>query len=248
VHFVPWRLEEVRDIDSTNTAVAQRAALGEPEGLLLRADHQTAGRGRQGRTWEAPPAVNFLGSLLFVPNLEERDRWLVPATVALAARAGLVRLCGVRPLLKWPNDLVVNDRKLAGMLTEVVVRPDGSVALVVGLGLNLGWHPALEQPTTSVLAEAGVSVTPSAFVDQLQSEIDHRRAWWNDEDGRARLRTEIRSALGTLGRGVRVERAHDVLDGEAVALRDDGALVVETTEGVHEVALGDVTHLRQVAS
>jgi BirA family biotin operon repressor/biotin-[acetyl-CoA-carboxylase] ligase len=248
VKTVAWRLEEVPTCDSTNTQVATRAAQGESEGLVLRADHQTAGRGRLGRTWEAPAGVNLLASLLFIPELDESDRWLVPATVALAARASLVRLSGVRPDLKWPNDLVVDDAKVAGLLTEVVITPTGQTALVVGIGVNLGWHPSLDRPTTSIAAESGVTILPIALLDQIESEVDHRRGLWDSEEGRMRLREEISHSLATLGRDVRVERSADVVEGRAVGLRSDGALEIATPHGIEVITLGDVVHLRESAS
>ena len=106
---IVWRIEHFDVIDSTNTWVGERALEGAPEGLVAVADFQSAGRGRLDRRWESPPSASLLCSILLRPDVAPDQLQLVVACVALAARAALVRLCGVRPALKWPNDLIVGD-------------------------------------------------------------------------------------------------------------------------------------------
>ena len=115
-----WQIREFAEIDSTNTYLAQEAQSGAPEGVVARADFQSAGRGRLDRSWEAPRGVSLLASILLRPVVPPEQRFLVSAAVALSARTALTRLCGLQPALKWPNDLVVGDRKLGGLLGEVV--------------------------------------------------------------------------------------------------------------------------------
>ncbi|HEV2427173.1 MAG TPA: biotin--[acetyl-CoA-carboxylase] ligase, partial [Acidimicrobiales bacterium] len=122
---VVWRVHHFDDIDSTNTWVAEAAVRGEREGLVALADHQVAGRGRHGRTWEAAPRTALLCSLLLRPAIDLDDVQLVVAAVSLSLRDALVRLAGVRPDLKWPNDLVVDDVKLGGVLAEAVPTDGG---------------------------------------------------------------------------------------------------------------------------
>ena len=128
------------EIGSTNTWLLERAREGAPEGLVAVAEHQTAGRGRRGRTWEAPPGANLLVSFLLRPRLPLERRHLVVAAVALAAREACIATGGEALAavvgLKWPNDLLAGGQKLAGVLAEA----DGD-AVVVGMGLNVGWAP-----------------------------------------------------------------------------------------------------------
>jgi len=138
------RFTEIRrfsDIDSTNRYLLDEARRGAAEGLVARADHQSAGRGRLGRRWEAPPGANLLASVLLRPPLELDEFHLCTAAVALAAVTACVAAAGIEPSIKWPNDLLVGERKLAGILAETVGagEADAQRALVVGLGLNVGW-------------------------------------------------------------------------------------------------------------
>ena len=235
-----WRVRHFEEIDSTNTWVASQALEGAPEGLVAVAEHQTHGRGRLGRTWEARPGSSLLCSLLLRPRIDLDDLQLGVAGVSLALRAALVRLCGVRPDLKWPNDLLVGEAKVAGVLAEVVAT-DGGVALVVGVGVNLTHHP---EGATSVSREAGVTVTPPALLDILLEEVEPRRARLDDAEGRAALRAEYERALVTLGRRVSVETTAGIHVGDARGVDESGRLLVEVDGTRRVFAAGDVVHVR----
>ncbi len=237
-----WRVERLESVGSTNTHLRAQAEAGAPEGRVVVADFQSAGRGRHDRVWEAPSRSSLLCSVLLRPTLEPDQRQWAVAAVALAARAALVRLCGLSVGLKWPNDLEVDDAKLAGVLAES--SPDGAV--VVGLGVNLTFEGPPQARATSVRAAAGVTLEPEALLDIVLEEIERRRPLLDDVEGRARLREEYRRALGTLGRRVRVEQPSTTFEGEARDLDDAGRLVVATESGEVAVAAGDVVHLRTV--
>ncbi len=235
-----WRVRHFDEVNSTNTWVASQALEGAPEGLVAVAEHQTHGRGRLGRVWEARPGSALLCSLLLRPRIDLDDLQLGVAGVSLALRAALVRLCGVRPDLKWPNDLLVGEAKVAGVLAEVVATDDGA-ALVVGVGVNLSDHP---EGATSVSREAGVTITAPALLDILLEEVEPRRTQLDDAEGRAALRAEYERALVTLGRRVRVETPSGVHVGDARGIDAAGRLLVEV-DGSHVVfAAGDVVHVR----
>jgi BirA family biotin operon repressor/biotin-[acetyl-CoA-carboxylase] ligase len=216
----------VPETGSTNADLLAAAAAGAPDRRVLMARHQTSGRGRLDRRWESPPGVNLLVSILF------RD---VPASphelthrVALAAAHAVERLTGLAPTVKWPNDLLLNGRKLAGLLAQS--GGHGTIDhVVVGIGVNVGW--GLDDAAT--LAGA---VTPDELLAALLDEYD-------------RLPADIgplyRSRLATLGQDVRVERPDGDITGRAVDLDDDGRLVVLDDAGVaHHLDVGDVVHLR----
>ena len=226
-----WRIERLESVGSTNTHLRAQAEAGAPEGRVVVADFQSAGRGRYDRVWEAPPRSSLLCSVLLRPDLEADQRQWAVAAVALSARAALVRLCGLRVGLKWPNDLVVDDEKLAGVLGESSA--DG--ALVVGLGVNLTYDGPPQGLATSVRRAAGVTLEPEALLDIVLEEVERRRPLLDDAAGRARLREEYRRALDTLGRRVRVEQALGTVEGEARDVDAAGRLVV---------AAGDVVHVR----
>jgi BirA family biotin operon repressor/biotin-[acetyl-CoA-carboxylase] ligase len=238
-----WRIEHFDEIDSTNTWLAQRALEGAPEGLVAVADFQSAGRGRLDRRWESPPGASLLCSILLRPDVAPDQLQLVVACVALAARAALVRLSGVRPALKWPNDLIVGDAKIAGLLAEIVA-VDERLAVVVGIGVNLTHEGPANVVSTSVRAESGVTITPPALLDILLDELEARRALLDSSDGQAILRDEYQRALITLGLLVRVERTNDVLVGLATSVDEFGQLIVVVDGEEVAVTVGDVVHVR----
>jgi BirA family biotin operon repressor/biotin-[acetyl-CoA-carboxylase] ligase len=243
VSSIVWRIEHFDVIDSTNTWLAQRALEGVPEGLVAVADFQSAGRGRLDRRWESPAGASLLCSILLRPDVAPDQLQLVVASVALAARAALVRLSGVRPDLKWPNDLIVGDAKLAGLLAEIV-SVDERLAVVVGIGVNLTHEGPAHVVSTSVREASGVTITAPALLDIMLEELETRRARLDSLEGLSALRDEYRRALRTIGQTVRVERTGDVLIGRASAVDEYGQLIVEVNGESSVISVGDVVHVR----
>lgn len=235
-------------IDSTNRYLLDQARHGAPEGLWAVADHQTAGRGRLGRRWEAPPGASLLASVLLRPVLEPDDLHLCTALVALAGIDACAEVAGVSPAVKWPNDLVVGDRKLAGVLAEADARapggPPGSSVVVVGIGVNVDWPGPPGAGGTCLSGEAGRPVDRERLLDALRRSLARRRPDLGTADGRRAVADELRRRCATLGRRVRVTTAREVVTGEALALTPGGHLVVDTGAGRVEISTGDVVHLR----
>jgi BirA family transcriptional regulator, biotin operon repressor / biotin---[acetyl-CoA-carboxylase] ligase len=240
VQPIVWRVEHFIEIDSTNSWLADQARAGAPEGRAAYADYQSAGRGRLARTWEAPAGSALLCSVLMRPKLEPDDLSLVDAAVALSLRAAVVRLSGVRPDLKWPNDLLVEGRKLAGLLAELIVTDEGP-AVVVGFGLNLTAHP---EGATSLLEASGVRIEARALLDIVFEEIESRRALLDSLEGRRALHEEFERALVTLGQVVRVEQRDGSVVGVARRIDRTGRLIVDVDGEERTFSSGDVVHLR----
>ncbi len=234
-------MTHLAEVASTNEWLAERADA--PEGLVVYADYQSAGRGRRNRTWSAPVGSSLLCSVLLRAPASDAQ-WVV-AALALSARAALADRAGLAVSLKWPNDLLVGDAKLAGVLAQASTH--GPVATVVaGLGVNLTAHPA-DVDATDVREASGVVVDPG---DLLSATLDHlavRHAALVHDEGRDNLRREYLAALATLGRRVRVERGPDVLEGVARDVDATGALVLDVDGARLTVSAGDVVHLRTVA-
>lgn len=240
------RFADVRwtaETGSTNQDLLALAAQGAPEGLVLVTDHQTAGRGRLGRRWQAPPGSSLLVSVLLRPSLAVGDAHRLTVAVAVAAAEACVMVAGVAPALKWPNDLVLDDRKLGGVLAESTVAGDRLDAVVVGLGLNVNW-PALpaELAATAVSLNhvCGQGVDREDLLAAILTRLDH---WYPPGDELAALYREL---LGTIGRDVQVTLPDGSFDGVAVDVTPQGHLVVEVdVEGERRtLAAGDVVHLR----
>ncbi|WP_433227685.1 biotin--[acetyl-CoA-carboxylase] ligase [Actinomadura formosensis] len=257
-----WR--EIRVVDetgSTNADLAVRAREGAPEGTVLVTEVQTAGRGRLGRTWTAPPRSGLMFSMLLRPAVPVPVLgWaslLTGVAVATAIRRMTAwsqqgeRFLGARDdvtvdaRLKWPNDVLVGDRKLAGILAEKV---DGG--LVIGVGLNVGLREdELPVPTATSLAIEGAPLSDRAPL--LRAILREFATWyreWTALEGdpeRSGLRTAYRDLCATLGREVRVELpGGERLTGTARDVDGTGRLVVAAAGGERAVSAGDVVHVR----
>jgi BirA family transcriptional regulator, biotin operon repressor / biotin---[acetyl-CoA-carboxylase] ligase len=260
-----WRaVEVVASTGSTNADVAARARAGEPEGLVVVADHQAAGRGRLGRSWEAPPRAALAVSLLLRPPVDPaRWSWL-PLLAGLGVVDALRRTCGVPAGLKWPNDVLVPEpvrgqppefgeqRKVCGVLAEAVTGPDGApVAAVVGFGLNVDQHrEELPVPTATSLRLAGsATLDRDTVLRACLRALAVRYRAWVDAAGDPRssgIGAAYREACLTLGEEVevRLPGGGEVVRGVADEVDDDGRLVVATAGGLRALAAGDVGHVR----
>jgi BirA family biotin operon repressor/biotin-[acetyl-CoA-carboxylase] ligase len=236
-----WRVERVPETASTNADLVAAALAGTPCGAVLVADHQTAGKGRLDRRWEAPPGTSLLVSLLLpAPPGGGRLHRLTQA-VGLAAIEACESVAGVRPVLTWPNDLYVDDRKLGGILAEGVRQDSNIVSVVAGLGLNVNWPDDVPENLAGRLVSlnrlAGRTIDRGALLDALLESLTARR--WND------LAADYRANLATLGRRVDVTAGERRFDALAVDVTAEGELVVEHDDGRREaLSAADVTLLR----
>ena len=226
-------VELVSEVDSTNRVLLDRARGGAPAGAVLVADHQTAGRGRLDRRWESPPGASLLVSVVLRPSLSVEQAHLVTMAAGIAAVRACHDVAGAEVGLKWPNDVVNDDRKLAGILAESLVVGARLDAVVVGMGLNLTWAPEgaahLQELATQPFDRA-------ALLDAWLTALDGLL-----EGPAAAVTDAYRSACTTIGRRVRVEAA-DAWEGLASDVDAAGRLIVDD----RPVSVGDVIHLRAV--
>lgn len=235
-----WSVRHVAETGSTNDDLYEAARAGAPDRSALVADFQNAGHGRLDRRWEAPPGTNLLVSLLFrdVPA----DPHELTRLVALAAADAVLEVAGVVVALKWPNDVLTGDaeRKLGGILATAGPIAAGRPAfVVVGLGLNVNWHP---EGAASIASESGDRRHDVASVlTALLRAVDRWLAVTPDH-----RRDAYRSRLATLRRDVRVELpSNETIEGRAIDVDDEGRLVVLDRCGLtHHFAVGDVVHVR----
>jgi BirA family biotin operon repressor/biotin-[acetyl-CoA-carboxylase] ligase len=239
-----WDVHWLEEIGSTNTYLRDQARRGAADGLVVVADHQTAGRGRLDRRWESPPGANLLASVLLRPASDGTDVHLCTGAVALAGADACRAVAGVEPSLKWPNDLLVREAKLAGVLAEADFAQNERPAVVVGIGINVAW-PGPPGAGGTCLNEVGPgAVDRRELLEHLLRALSERRPLLDDPGGRRTLAHEVRGRCGTLGRTVRVTLDGEELVGLASAIDDAGRLVVETAAGPRAVSAGDVVHLR----
>ena len=239
-------VEVVAEATSTNALVVERARAGEPEGLVIVADHQTAGRGRLDRTWETPAGTALTFSMLLRPTVPAADWPWLPLLTGHATAQALTGM-GYAAGVKWPNDVLIGERKVAGILVERVETPDGPAA-VVGVGLNTGMTAEeLPVPTaTSLSLESDAGAAPDR-VDVLLPVLAAIRASYDAWQAGGDVAESYASACVTVGQSVRVDLPDgSVLEGRAVTVDGSGRLVVEAADGRHEVGAGDVVHVRTV--
>jgi len=228
-----WRVEVLERAGSTNAVVADRARAGEQPGLVVVAEQQTAGRGRLDRTWASPPRAGLTFSVLVSPDLPAAQWTWLPLMSGLAVALALREQAGVEAVLKWPNDVLLGDRKVCGVLAELV----GPDAVVVGIGLNVTTRTdELPDERATSLQLAGAATTDRDTL--LRAVLRALRRTTSDP---AAARHGYRELCSTLGAAVRVELpGRPAVQGTATEVDDTGALVV----GGVAYGAGDVEHVR----
>ena len=226
-----FRLAAFATIDSTNSEALRLAAAGAPSGTLVWSRTQTSGRGRRGRPWSSPPGNLHCSVLLKDAGVGAVAQ--LSFVAALALRDGIAAVAPAAPVrFKWPNDLLVRGRKVAGILLEVA--PGGGV--VIGTGVNVATHP---EGATSLVAEAAGAVTVEALLAAFATAL---RRWLDRlaDEGFGAVRAAWLAGTDGLGAPVEVHLAAATLRGTFAALDAEGALLLETPSGRHKITAGDV--------
>ena len=240
----PWRaVDVVERTASTNADVVARARAGEPAGLVLLAEEQSAGRGRLDRRWQAPARSSLLMSCLLRPAPPSSTWTLLPFVCGAAVAEAVRAVARLDADLKWPNDVLVRGCKLGGILGERV-----DTAVVVGIGLNVSVRTdELPVPTATSVALAGGVADRESLAKEVLRALGRRYATWSAADGAPEaILAAYRDICATIGRVVTVHLpGGEQLSGRAAGVDDSGRLVVVTADGAeHVLAAGDVVHVR----
>jgi BirA family biotin operon repressor/biotin-[acetyl-CoA-carboxylase] ligase len=238
-----WRLELHESLPSTSDELVRRARAGEPAGLALLARRQTAGRGRDGRGWQSPAGNLFLSVLLRPPgSLRQAPCWSLLAAVALA-EALSTRLPDPNALrLKWPNDLLLREAKLAGVLVEAAASPAGDALdwLVIGTGANLAVPPELpDRPTASLRDASAEAVAPEDVAADYLAALERWEKRWRRE-GFASLRAAWLARGPEEGSELRVRQGEGFINGRFAGLAEDGSLLLDADGRRRAIAAGEV--------
>jgi BirA family biotin operon repressor/biotin-[acetyl-CoA-carboxylase] ligase len=238
IHYYP-------SIDSTNAVAKALAGQGAPEGTLVVTEEQIAGRGRRGRSWVSPAGANLLFSVLLRPPMEGDRVFVLTMVLALAGVKAVQKVAAVEAMIKWPNDLYVGPKKLAGVLTEFAVRGKQVDWVVPGMGINVAWRPdAPEQggvPATSLLEETGQRVSRNELLIELLTEFEglYKEVVAGNMEG---LYEEWNRNCLVLGKAVVVATEKERIEGKALRIDDCGALILEDAEGnERRILTGDVS-------
>ncbi|GLI39214.1 biotin--[acetyl-CoA-carboxylase] ligase [Geobacter hydrogenophilus] len=236
----------VGETDSTNTLAYRLAEDGAVEGTVVIADAQNRGRGRLGRQWESPAGVNLYCSIVLRPPIMPLHAPQLTFLSAVAVAEAIERSAGLAPVIKWPNDVLVNGFKVAGMLNEMSAETERIDFLVLGIGVNINMQrdqfPAdLRHPASSLAIEAGHEVSRLSFTRALLESLDVHYSQYRAE-GYAPLRQAWLGRSAVMGRRVRVSGNQGDMAGTVEGIDEIGALLLRTADGTLErVLAGDVT-------
>jgi len=233
---------------STNSEAARLAQQGAAEGLTIVASEQTAGRGRLERQWISPAGAGLYASIVLRPSLNNEIWSLIPLMAALAVSDALNDTCELKTDIKWPNDILINDRKLCGILAETVETNSGR-AVILGIGINLtsqAFPSELREVATSIETARGEGVSVEVLLQSLLTSVANRYEQLQDDEARSQILLDwmLGSSYGE-GKSVLVTSSGEQFTGITRGLESDGALRVETETGeVKVVRAADVTSLR----
>lgn len=232
-------------VNSTNLRAKLDADNGAPEGALVVADMQTAGRGRRGRTWSSPAGLNVYFTLILKPQYVPDKASMVTLVMALAVAEGIRETCGVEAGIKWPNDIVANGKKVCGILTEMSVERDFIHHVVIGVGINVGlqeFAPELAATATSLQAECGRKVPKAVLVANIMKAFEKHYEVFRGKADLSGLIGSYNEMLVNRDREVRVLDPKGEYSGIARGINEVGELLVELPDGrVEKVYAGEVS-------
>ncbi len=221
-------------VSSTNT-VALELAEKASEGTVVLADSQDRGRGRHGRIWISPPGVNIYMSIILNPQIRPKDGSLITIMSAVACAEAMRNVTGIKITTKWPNDLMINDKKVGGILTELKTQQQKILSAIVGIGINVNtdvrdFPEDMQQAATSLKNEAGVSYSREPLVAEILNEMDRWYKTLTTLEKEAILQA-WKNLTSTIGKKVVVITPHETLTGTAESIDIDGMLILRLPSG-----------------
>lgn len=233
------------ELSSTNIQAKLEAESGAAEGTLVVADMQTAGRGRRGRTWNSPAGINVYFTLILKPSYVPDKASMVTLVMALAVAEGIYEACGVKAEIKWPNDVVVNGRKVCGILTEMSAEREMIRHVVIGVGVNVGlqeFPPEIEAVATSLQAECRREVSKADLAANIMKSFEKYYENFQQNTDLSGIREKYNGLLVNQDREVCVLDPKGEFRGIARGINESGELLVEREDGsVAEVYAGEVS-------
>jgi len=230
-------------VSSTNDYAKTLAKKGEPEGSLIIADKQTGGRGRKQRKWISPEKGLWF-SLILRPKLTPNDAMLTTMCAACAVTKAISELTTLKPRIKWPNDILINGKKVCGILTELSAEIDEITYLIIGIGLNVNNKipNELKEKSTTLKQEIKKQVDSVLLLSSILSSFEYFYQELNNGNI-LKIKDTWRSYSSTIGSKVTVSTEKEVVTGVAVNLGEHGELIVKTNLGEKKILTGDISYL-----
>lgn len=240
-------IHHFQTLDSTNSKAYELALNGAAEGEIVITESQTKGRGRLARQWYSPPHLNLYLSVILRPKIPPQQASLMTLMAAIATAEAIKQISGLSPLIKWPNDLLLRNRKVAGLLNEIHSETDRIHFVILGIGVNLNMEEKdfpkeIRTIATSLRMEMGGPVSRKTFLQTLLSELE---VWYTTflKQGSEIILNAWRERAQIKGRVVRVTSFGKTLTGKAIDIDTDGALILETGFGNPiRILAGDVEY------
>lgn len=233
------------ELDSTNTRAKQLAEAGVPDGTLVVADYQSAGKGRRGRSWSSPRGTGIWMSLLLRPQIPPERASMLTIVAALAVSEGIEKNCGLDNAIKWPNDIVINGKKICGILTEMSAQMDCVNHVVIGIGINANtreFPEEIRETATSLLIEKKAPVRRAALIREILSAWEVYYGKYLETQDLSLLVETYNERLVNRDREVKVLAPSGNYTGISRGITEDGELLVEREDGsVTKVLSGEVS-------
>ena len=231
-------------IDSTNAQAKRLAEAGYGDGTLIVADHQEAGRGRRGRSWETPAGTNIAMSLLLKPEINPNNASMITLVAALAVSKAITQITGEPAPIKWPNDIVIDGRKVCGILTEMSAQFDYVNHIVVGIGINVNiesFPEEIAETATSLRIETGKQISRAELIEAVWEQFETVYEVYLQTQDLRNLVKEYDARLINMHRNVKVLDPKEPFEGRAMGITPRGELMVDTWESRKLVSSGEVS-------
>ena len=247
IRHTTWVGEEIcyfPVVDSTNTKAKQLAEEGYPAGTLVVAEQQKAGRGRRGRSWESPQGAGIFMTLLLKPGIEPNNASMLTLVTALAVSDAITKQTGRPAAIKWPNDIVMNGKKVCGILTEMSAQIDYVNYIVIGIGINVhneSFPEELSEMATSLYLETREHLNRAALIEEIWENFERYYAVFLKTQDLSGLVREYDAHLVNRNQVVKVLDPNEPFEGRARGITPRGELIVDTWESRRLVSAGEVS-------
>lgn len=243
-----WAGQEIAyfdEIDSTNIKAKELAEQGYPNGTLVVADQQVSGRGRRGRSWESPPGTGIFMTLMLKPEINPNNASMLTLVAALAVAKAIKDVTGLEAQIKWPNDIVINGKKICGILTEMSAQFDYINHIVIGIGINVHnevFSDEIAHMASSLLQESqGKKFRRAEIIEKVLEYFEEYYEIYLETEDLTALTGEYNKILVNMNKQVRVLDPKDEFEGKAMGITAKGELIVDTWESRKLVSSGEVS-------
>lgn len=223
----------IQEIDSTNEEIKQLAQKGYPNGTTVVAETQSAGKGRLGRLWNSPTGTGLWFSFLLRPQISPNQIAGITLAVGLGVCKAIRNYTNINALIKWPNDIIIGNKKLCGILTEMTTKSNEIENVIVGVGINvntLKFPDEINHKATSLFLETGKQVNRSDLFKNILLEIENYVEYYLDNP-QSNIIEDYKKLCATLGKNVTVTRGNKILIGTAISISNDGDLIIKNQTG-----------------